>query len=232
MKRFWTEVAVAQVDGGWQVMLDGRGVKTQGARQPQVVPGKTLAELLAGEWRAQGETIDPHGFPLRDLADLALDQVQPERTTAIGKLLAYAETDTLCYRADPEDALFRRQQELWEPLVSACEERHAIALARVSGIVPRPQSPAALAALRARLEGLDAFALAGLTTLASLTASLIVALAALDRQADPEVLFAAANCEEDWQAELWGWDPAAEQVRKARLEAFRIGCRFVSMSGD
>ena len=51
MKRFWKEVAVAQAAGGWQVMLDGRPLKTQGGTQ-QVVPNAALAELLADEWRA------------------------------------------------------------------------------------------------------------------------------------------------------------------------------------
>lgn len=232
MKRFWTDVTLASVDGGWQVMLDGRGVKTQGARQPQVVPSEALGELLADEWRAQGETIDPRAFPARDLADFALDQVRPDRAGAIAKLLAYGGTDTLCYRADPEDALYRRQQEVWEPLVAACEERHGISLARVSGIIARPQSDATLAALTARLDGLDDFTLAALTTMASLTASLVVALAALDGVQPPETLFAAANCEEDWQVELWGWDPAAEQTRANRLAAFELACGFARAVGD
>ena len=37
--------------------------------------------------------------------------------TPLNKLIGYAETDTLCYRADPEDALYRHQQDRWEPLV-------------------------------------------------------------------------------------------------------------------
>ena len=74
---------------------------------------------MAEEWRAQGDEVDSSALPLRDLADYAIDHVQADRTTAIGKLIAYGETDTLCYRADPDEPLYRRQQELWEPLVAA-----------------------------------------------------------------------------------------------------------------
>ena len=118
MKRFWTEVAVEPVEGAYRVTLDGRPIRTQGGR-PQTVGSRPLAEALAGEWRAQGEEVDPHGFPLRDLADYALDHVAGDREAAIEALLRYAETDTLCYRADPDEPLFRRQQALWEPLVAA-----------------------------------------------------------------------------------------------------------------
>jgi chaperone required for assembly of F1-ATPase len=230
MKRFWKEVTVVEADGGWSVALDGRPIRTQGGAA-QVVPAKALAEALAGEWRAQGAEVDATAFPLRDLADFAVDHVQAGRAAAIAKLLAYAETDTLCYRADPEDPLYRRQQELWEPLVTAFEARHDVRLTRVSGIVHRAQPPETLARLREALALLDDFKLAALATLAPLAASLTVALAALDTDADPATLFAAANCEEDWQAELWGWDALAEAARARRLAAFEAAVEFARLAG-
>lgn len=226
MKKFWSEVGTAETDGGWQVTLDGRGIKTQlGSRQ--VVPTTEAAELLADEWRAQGEKVDPKSFVFRDLADFAIDIVRPDPAGTIGKLLDYAGTDTLCYRADPDEPLYKRQQEVWEPLVASCEERHGVRIQRVSGIIHRPQPDETLAALRSRLEGEDEFTLASLVTLASLAASLVVPLAVLDEGQDAVALFDAANAEEDWQAELWGWDSEAERTRKLRLEAFEKAAGFV-----
>ena len=34
MKRFYKDVSVDEVDGGWQVSLDGRAIRTQGSKQP------------------------------------------------------------------------------------------------------------------------------------------------------------------------------------------------------
>lgn len=229
MKRFYKEVSAAAVDGGWQVHLDGRPIRTQSGTA-QIVPTQVLAEALAGEWRAQGDEIDLKSFVLRDLADFAIDIVRKDRAATIAKLLSYAETDTLCYRADPDEPLYKRQWEVWEPLVAACEASHGIKLERVSGIVHRAQPEASLAALRARLEGEDDFTLAALTTLASLAASLVVALAVLEDGADVDALFTAANGEEDWQAELWGWDLAAENARAVRLEAFERAAEFAVMA--
>ena len=204
MKRFWKEVAVEPFEGAWRVTLDGRPIRTQ-AGSPQVVPNATLAEALAAEWRAQGEEVDPKTLPLRDLADYAIDQVHADRASAIADLLRYAETDTLCYRADADEPLYRRQQEVWEPLVVAFETRHGVRLERVSGVIHRPQPPQTLARLGE-------------------------ALAALAPDADPAALFAAANCEEDWQAEQWGWDLEAERTRAIRLAAFEKAVEFARLA--
>ena len=225
MKRFWKEVAVEEHDGGWQVTLDGRPIRTQGGK-PQVLPTRGLADALAKEFAEQGEKVDPKSFIFRDMADFAIDMVREDRAAHVAKLLAYAETDTLCYRADPDEPLYRRQQEVWEPIVAACEAAHGIRLERASGIIHRKQSDDALAALRARLHREDDFTLAALVTLASLGASLTAALAVLEDEADVDALFAATNLEEDWQAELWGQDHEAEVARKAKLEAFRRAAEF------
>ena len=188
------------------------------------------AEALAAEWAAQGEEVDAKAFFLRDLADYAIDQVAPDRAASIARLLPFAQTDTLCYRADPDEALFRRQQEVWEPLVAACEARHGVRLERVSGIVARPQPAETLERLSGVLGQYDPFALAALETLTSIAASLVTGLAALEDGADIDTLFAAANGEEDWQAELWGWDAQAEERRAVRLEAFRRAAEFARLA--
>lgn len=227
MKRFYKQVTTAATaDGGWQVQLDGRPIKTQ-TGSAQVVPTEALAAMLASEWERQGEEIDPKSFIFRDMADYAIDIVAKDRASAIANVAKFSQTDTLCYRGDPTDAVYKRQEELWEPLVAACEARHAIAFTRVSGIMHNPQPPETVERLRVVLETLDDFTLSGMQTLTTLAASVIVALEALEEGADADALFAVANAEEDWQAELWGWDYEAEDRRKLRLEAFRHALDFV-----
>lgn len=225
MKRFYRETAAAEQPGGWQVTLDGRGVKTQGGR-PQLLPTRALADALAAEWAAQGEEIDPASFVLRDLADVALDVIAPDRADAVATLLRYAETDTLCYRADPGEPLLDRQAEVWEPLLAAAEARWDVHFERISGVIHRPQPAATLRRLEAVLGAKDDFALAALTTLTTLAASLVTGLAALDPASDPAALWDAANLEEDWQAALWGKDAEAEARRQRRAATFAAAARF------
>lgn len=225
MKRFYKDVAVEGTSLGFQVALDGRSIKTQGG-QPQVVASRELAEKLAEEWRSQGEIIDPSGFRFRDMVDYALDVVPQDREALFDKLLGYAETDTLCYRAGPDEPLWHRQREMWEPLVEELEAREGIQFHRISGIIHRPQSAETRRRLHARLAQLDDFTLAALEQLTSLTASLCVGLAALEEDADGDALWSAANLEEDWQVEQWGTDEEASARRAIKREEFLAAMEF------
>lgn len=229
MKRFYHETGVAEGGTGFQVTLDGRAVKTQGGN-PQILPNRAMAQAMAEEWAMQGQEMDPAGFILRDFADYAIDIVADNRAQTMTEILPYGETDTLCYRAMPDDDLFQHQQERWEPFLTAFEARHKLQLQRISGIIHRPQTAETMAKLHALLDGKDAFSLSALKTLASLAASLSIALAALEDDADYDGLWALANLEEDWQAELWGRDQLAEERRAHRLEAFKAAARFACLA--
>lgn len=231
MKRFYKEVDIQPALGGWQVTLDGRAIRTQkGAGQ--VVPTEALARALAAEWDTQGEKIDPATLPLRDMADYALDVIAPDPAAVADKVLTYGDTDTLLYRADPDEPLYARQQEVWEPVTKRFEERHGIELVRVSGIVHRPQSTAALTALRSALGKQTPFALAGIEAMTSLAASLMVALEASEPGADALALWRAASLEEEWQAELWGRDEEAEERRAKRESDFLRAREFVRLAAS
>ena len=231
IRKFYQDVAVAEAGGGWQVTLDGRGIKTV-AGAPQIVPTRALAEALAGEWARQGDRIDPKSLPLRDMADYALDMVAPDPAALAHQLAAYGDTDTLCYRADPDEPLHARQLAEWEPLVADFEARFAVRLVRVSGILHRPQDPAALALLTGRMAGANPFVLAGLEAMTKLAASLVTGLLALEAgdEAGALKLWQAACLEEEWQAELWGRDEEAEERRARREADFLRAWRFARLA--
>ena len=231
MKRFWSEAAAAAAaeGDGWRVLLDGRPVKTQGG-SAQVVASSSLAAALAQEWGAQGATVNPDSLPLRDLTDYAIDVVNSDRAAAIAQLLRYAATDTLCYRAEPDEPLHARQLAVWEPLLKAAEARWDVYFTRISGVIPAPQPPATLARLERVLAAQSDYALAALVTLSALAASLVIALAALDERADTAALWDAAELEEDWQAEQWGQDADAQARRARRTASFLSAVQFAALA--
>lgn len=228
MKRFWKDVTVEAGGGGFLIALDGRAVKTQ-AGAAQVVPTRAMAEALAAEWAGQDDTVDPARFVLRDLADFAIDSVASDRAGTIEQMLRYADTDTLCYRADPQEPLRARQEELWELLVAQAEARWDLRFNRISGVIHQPLPASTLARLCKVLDAKDDFTLSALTTMASLAASLVVALAALEPGAEADALWAAAELEEDWQAEQWGRDAEAEDRRARRFGAFAAAMAFAGL---
>ena len=68
VRRFWSDVTVgSHSDGGWAVLLDGRTPKTP-AKAPLVLPTEAAARLVADEWAAQGEIVEPSTMPATRLA--------------------------------------------------------------------------------------------------------------------------------------------------------------------
>ncbi|RZK02379.1 MAG: molecular chaperone, partial [Novosphingobium sp.] len=227
--RFYKQVSVGQNEEGWRVLLDGRGLKTVSGRA-QVLPTQALAEALAEEWADQGDEIDPASFVLRDMADYAIDVVGQDRSDAIRSLVAYAGTDTLCYRAEPDEPLHERQLEVWEPLLHAAEQRWDVHFERIDGIMHRPQPAATLTRMEAVLAAESDHVLAAVNTLTNLASSLVIALAALAPEADADALWDVANLEEDWQASLWGKDAEAEERRAQRLAVFETAMRYARLA--
>ena len=78
MKRFYKSAEARAVEGGYEVSLDGRPVRTPG-RQKLTFPSAKLAEASAAEWSAQGETLDMAAMPLTALSYAALDAHASER---------------------------------------------------------------------------------------------------------------------------------------------------------
>ena len=231
MKRFFKQVSVQEAEGGWQVTLDGRGLKTVKGT-PQILPSAELAEALAAEWAGQGEDIDPASFPMRDMADFAIDIIAPAPQAVVEKLGQYGETDTLLYRADPDEPLYPRQKEMWEPIVTALEASEGVAFKRVSGIMHAAQDAGTLQTLRDHLSTLSPFALAGVETMTSLAASLIIGISAMHEGADAQALWDAASLEEEWQADQWGRDEEAEERRARRTADFLRASEFVRLAGS
>lgn len=228
MKRFYKEVALDAVPGGFALHLDGRPVKTP-MRKPLVLPGSALAMAVAAEWQAQSEVVDPQSMPLTGLANAAIDHVAADRGRFVGDIIAYAETDTLCYRAEPDDPLSARQDAQWEPLLRAVERHLDIALYRIAGIMHRRQPSSSIARLEDHVDKRSHFELASLSSLVGLTGSLIAPLALVDGLADADIVWDAVNLEELAQEEKWGADAEAIENRTLRRSAFDAAVNFCSL---
>jgi len=228
MKRFYDAVGLQQQDGGWQVTLDGRGLKTVRGTA-QVLPTQELAKAVASEWDIEGEELDPAAFPLRDMADYAIDIVAKTQAEVAENLLCFADTDTLVYRADPDEALYANQRDVWEPILTAFEAREGVSFKRISGIMHTPQDDALMATLKARILALDPFTLAALEAMTNLAASLTIGLSALEPDADKDGLWRAASLEEEWQADQWGREEEAEERRAKRASDFVRAHDFARM---
>ena len=228
-KRFYKEVTIG--DGAFfQVLLDGRVIKTP-AKRALVLPTRALAELVAGEWAAQKEVIDPSQMPLTRFANTAIDAVSVSKDEVAGDLVAYAGRDLVCYRAESQPDLLRRQEEAWDPVIAWARESLGAHLTVVKGVMPVDQPQPALNKFATALEPLEAFKLTGLHVLTTLTGSALLALAHARGFLSADEAWAAAHVDEDYQKELWGDDYEAGEKRKQRRAEFDAASRMLAALG-
>jgi chaperone required for assembly of F1-ATPase len=228
MKRFYKDAAALPVDGGWQISLDGRPVKTP-AREPLIVPTGPLAQAIVQEWQSQGDDIDPRTMPLTGLANAAIDRVAPDRTAFAQGLARYGESDLLCYRAESPDALVARQAERWDPLLAWARRRFDIEFETATGIMHRPQHAQTIERLARAVASRNAFQLAALSPLVTVSGSVVVALALAEQAIDLETGWAAATLDEQWQIEQWGEDAEAAAMLASRRRDFEAGYRLLNL---
>jgi chaperone required for assembly of F1-ATPase len=181
-----------------------------------LLPTSGLAEAVSEEWRVQGEEIDPVSMPMLRLANTVLDGVRANRAEVIAAVLRFGEHDLLCYRAEAPAALAERQKAEWDLMLAWVAENYGAHLTVTSGIGHVAQAPAALAALERAIAAQDDFALAGLHVIASITGSLVLALALVAGAINPAQAFQLSRLDELYQAESWGTDAEA-QKRVQRL---------------
>ena len=229
MERFWKEVTVDPVEGGFAIKLDGRGVKTP-AKTPLVVPTEALGKAIADEWQAQEEKIDPATMPFTRTSNSALDKVATQHADVADMLAAYGDSDLLCYRADHPEGLVARQSDGWNTLLAWCASKYGAQLTVQTGIVHKPQAPDALARLSQEVHGQTPFQLAAFHDLVAMSGSLVLALAVVSGEREAEAAWRLSRIDEDWQEEQWGIDEEAATIAERKRREFLHAAHYYALS--
>lgn len=207
-KRFYQQAEAR--DG--RIYLDGKELRTQ-ARNPLVITAPELADAIAAEWNAQVQHIHPEHMPLTRLANLTIDRAPTDRAAWEGQVLAYLETDLLCYR-HPEIAA--QQAQHFDPVLQWAAGQGMV-LATTHGLMPIAQPPAAFAAARAMLATATDAELAAITLMVPLLGSAVLALALWQKAVALKDALAMARLDEAAQAERWGVDAESEAMWAGKM---------------
>lgn len=223
-KRVWKDVTIE----GRAIRLDGRALKTP-ARAELVLPTDALANAVADEWRAVVDTIDPRTMPLTGLANAAIDRIATDTAAFAEGLGRYAEGDLLCYRADHPAELVALQGAAWDPPLDWARSRYDVDFRVTAGIVHVAQPTQTVRRLASAVAARDAFHLAGLAPLVTLSGSLVLALALAEGAMTEQDAWDAAELDDLWQAEQWGEDALATAAREDKRRDFRAAARFLAL---
>ena len=213
-KRFYTHALAQQgEDGLHRIALDGRAIRTPGKAEI-ALDSAGLADLIAAEFSAQGETIDPATMPVYRLVNTALDGVATDMQAVAEDVTRFFGTDLLCYRAEGPDGLVARQREAWDPVLDWMEARIHQRFILAEGVMHVAQPRATIAAAGAIIAAIDdPVVLAGLHLMTTITGSGMLALAVLEREITAEDAFSAAHVDEDWNCAQWGEDAEVKAMR-------------------
>jgi len=229
LRRFYTRVEVAAAEGsGFAVRLDGRPVRTPGKR-PLVAPTRAVAEFVAAEWAAQGETIEPMSMPATRLANSAIDGVADTLAATRAAIADYAAADLVCYRAEAPQALVARQAAAYDPVLAWARDALGARFVTTVGLAHVAQPAPARVAARAAVEAYaDPFAVAALHVMTSLAGSLLLALMTAKGVLSAEAAWRAAHVDEDFQIGRWGEDEEAQRRRAARWRDFAAAAKVLA----
>ncbi len=227
MKRFYKTAGVSEGPEGFGVTLDGRPIKTPG-RATIAVPHRALAEAIAAEWQAQESEIKPHTMPMMQLAATVIDHFPANRPAVEATILRFAETDTVCYRAEPGQPteLIRLQKALWDPLLNWLAECYAARLDTAEGILAVTQPRAALDRLAGVVAAMDDWRLGAFQSAAASSGSFVIGLALVEGRIDADAAFAAAELDSGFEIDRWGEDAEAARRRAIVAADLKAARRF------
>lgn len=208
-RRFYRDVAVAPVEGGFGVMLDGKSVRTPG-RAVLTLPNEAAARLVADEFAMQREYIEAVTMPVMRLVNTAIDGVAQEPDAVAEDILRFASSDLLFYRADAPARLVERQAAAWDPPLDWAQREIGGRFVLAEGVMHVQQPRETIGAVRIHLDRRrEPLRLAALHLMTTISGSALLALAVEAGGLSREDAWTAANVDEDWNAEQWGMDAEA-----------------------
>lgn len=212
-KRFYKQASVAEKDGGFAVLLDGKTVKTP-ARNGLVLPNRILAEIIASEFEAQQHTIDPAKMPATRLVNSIVDGVKQNMEAVLDEIVKFVGNDMLFYRAESPKELVKRQHLHWDPVLEWVQKKYGARFILTQGVMFVEQPDDSISAIRAHLRHIDSpYVLAALHSITTLCGSALLALAVSEGGLNLQEAWKLAHLDEDWTIEHWGEDVQATRKR-------------------
>ncbi|XP_060138783.1 ATP synthase mitochondrial F1 complex assembly factor 2 [Zootoca vivipara] len=203
-KRFYQNVSISQGEGGFEINLDHRKLKTPQAKL-FVVPSETLALAVATEWDSQQDTIKLYAMHLTTLCNTALDNpAQRSKDQLIKAAVKFLETDTVCYRVEEPPALVELQKNEWDPIIEWAEKRYNVVIGSSTSIMGPSIPQSTKDTFVSHLASYNSWALQGIEYMITQLKSLVLSMSLLDKHLTVEQAVLLSRLEEEFQIQHWG----------------------------
>jgi chaperone required for assembly of F1-ATPase len=226
-KRFWQTVSVNPIreGSGYEIYLDEKILNTP-KKAPLVVPTRTMAEMVALEWRLVDKKINPQVMPYTRFVNSSIDKIKPQINDIRKLIIEYGDCDLICYRAESPKELFVRQELAWDSLIKWSEKELNAPLKVYTGIIHRPQPSKSILELEKHVFHMSIFQLCALHDLVTISGSLILSLSVIKGFLTENSAWEASQVDEKWQIERWGSDTQAERANDEKRTSFIRAAQF------
>ncbi len=226
--RNWRKVSIRNSRKGFEILLDDKRLLTP-KNEAIILKSEKLALKVSREWEQQEKFVKPSTMPITRLVNSAIDQVKVNHQSVVDDLIAYGETDLICYRVTEPADLVQLQEENWDPVLHWARKDLGIDLKCVYGLRYVPQSIEALKEIQIQLNEPDCFALTGISELVNISGSLLLALAVYHNFLKPDEAWRKSVLDEVWHCSKWGHDEESRNARQRKLEDFKFAYQFLSL---
>ena len=215
-KRFYKSVKVEGEGIEWQILLDGKQLRTPGKIKLSVAT-KSLAEMIAGEWDAQTDRVNPSLMPVTRLVNVAVEQTPDRRADLIAEARRYAQTDLICYRAPQPRILKERQSEAWDKW-QAWAAGQGVDLRTTETLQAIEQPDDSLAEVERFAASLNDLHLTLFVHLVAVFGSVVLGRAVMQGEMPAIDAFDISRVDARYQIELWGEDEEQAEITAALRE--------------
>nr|XP_033819727.1 ATP synthase mitochondrial F1 complex assembly factor 2 [Geotrypetes seraphini] len=203
-KKFYQNVSISQGEGGFEINLDRRKLKT-----PQgkvfIVPSEPLAIAVATEWDSQRDSIKSYTMHLTTLCNTALDNpTQRNKEQFIRAALKFLDTDTICYRVEEPPGLVELQKNEWDPVINWAEKRYGVSITSSTSIMGPPIPAETKETFMKHLASYNTWSLLGIEYIIVQLKSMVLAMGLIDRYLTVERAVLLSRLEEEYQIQRWG----------------------------
>ena len=226
--RFYKTVSIEPVGGMFQLLLDGKPVRTP-MRNLLTFESEGVASAVASEWQIQSKFIVPNTMPMSTIITTFLDvDSQITREEKIGQISKFFQTDTIRFPAS-EPLLAAAQAREWAPVHRYIESKQLVLTPCAEFSVPDNTHIEVANICGKALSTYDQLGLTLLETAAKYLKSASVGLALIEGAVTPNEAWRAAYVEEIFQRENWGLVEGDHDVHDAETLLWLNGVALLAI---
>mgnify|MGYP002049815185 FL=1 len=214
MRKFWKMVKVKKKSSNsYEILLDENVLKTP-MKKKLTIQNSKIAEEIYKEWNQDKNILDTDAMIFYGIISTSIDKFNNNRILYVNEILNFIDTDLICYRAEEPNDLVQWQSKNWDPILLKIEKYINNKVDVFKGIMPSKQKKGIKLKIIKFLTKFSDLEIIVLHRITNITGSVFLSLCILNNDLIKEKAFELSYLDELWQAENWGYEEEASNIRE------------------